>query len=136
MAVLEQIEDTLDSKESVWVLLFADSLHEDGEIMMVVELVHLNLPRNLVGGAMLNLDGQVSTVVEAAELTRRDLSPLVGTGLGGQDSRLRFSLVQRADFATTALTFLGVVCSNKIDGQRLKSTRVPDLILLELDSKI
>ena len=117
-------------------MLFTDSLHEDGQIMMVVELVHLNLPCNLVGGAMLNLDGQVSTIVEAAELTRRDLSPLICTGLGGQDSRLRFSLVQRADFATTALTFLGVVCSNKIDGQRLKSTQGPDQILLELDSKI
>ena len=82
LAVLEQIEDTLDCKESVWFLLLADSLHEDGEVVMVVELVHLNLPRNLVWGAMLNLDGQISTIVEAAELTRRDLSPLDGTGLG------------------------------------------------------
>ena len=116
MAVGEQIEDTLDSEESVWVLLLTDSLHEDGEVVMVVELVHLNLPRNLVGGAVLNLDGQISTIVEAAELAGRDLSPLVGTGLGGQGGWLRLSLVQGADFATAALTLLGVVCSNKSEG--------------------
>ena len=114
--MLEEIKDTLDSEESVWVLLLADSLHEDGEVVMVVELVHLNLPRNLVGGAVLNLDGQISTIVEAAELTRRDLSPLVGTGLGGQGGWLGLSLVQGADFATAALTLLGVVCSNKSEG--------------------
>lgn len=115
MAVSEQIEDTLDSKESVWVLLFTDSLHEDGEVVMVVKLVHLNLPRNLVGRAVLNLDGQISTIVEAAELARRDLSLLVGAGLGGQDGRLGFGLVQGADFATATLTLLGIVCSNKLD---------------------
>ena len=116
MAVGKQIEDTLDSEESVWVLLLTDSLHEDGEVVMVVELVHLNLPRNLVGRAVLNLDGQISTIVEAAELAGRNLSPLVGTGFGGQSSRLSLSLVQGADFATAALAFLGVVCSNKLDG--------------------
>ena len=116
MAVGEQVEDTLDSKESIWVLLLTDSLHEDGEVMMVVELVHLNLPRNLVGGAVLNLDGQISTIVEATELAGRDLSPLVGAGLGGQDGWLGLSLIQGADFATAALTLLGVVCSNELEG--------------------
>ena len=116
MAMGEQIEDTLDSEESIWVLLLTDSLHEDGEVVMVVELVHLNLPRNLVGGAVLNLDGQISTIVEATELAGRDLSPLVGTGLGGKDGWLGLSLVQGADFATAALTLLGVVCSNKLEG--------------------
>ena len=107
---------TLDGKESVWVLLFTDAFHEDGEVVMVVELVDFNLPSNLVGGAVLNLDGQISTIVEAAELAGRDLSPLVGTGPGGQDGWLRLSLVQGADFATAALTLLGVVCSNKSEG--------------------
>lgn len=119
LAVSEQIEDTLDSKESVWVLLFTDSLHEDGEVVMVVELVHLNLPCNLVGRAVLNLDGQISTIVEAAELARRDLSLLVGAGLGGQDGRLGFGLVQGADFATATLTLLGIVHLSGSVGNRL-----------------
>ena len=112
----EEIEDTLDSEESVWVLLLTDSLHEDGEVVMVVELVHLDLPRNLVWRAMLNLDGQISTIVEAAELARRDLSPPVGTSLGGKGGGPGLGLVQGADFATGALTLLGVVCRNKLDG--------------------
>ena len=103
---------------------------------MVVELVHLNLPRNLVGGAMLNLDGQISTIVEAAELTRRDLSPLDGTGLGSQDCRCSLRLIQGADFASTTLTFLGVVYSNKLECQRPKIAHTLDLFLLELYSKI
>ena len=55
--MLEEVEDALDSKESVWILLLTDSLHEDGKVMMVVELVDFDLPVNLVRGAMLNLDG-------------------------------------------------------------------------------
>ena len=33
---LKHIENTLHSQESVWVLLFSDSLEEDGEIMMII----------------------------------------------------------------------------------------------------
>ena len=101
--------DTLDGKESVGVLLLADTFHEDGEVVMVVELVDLNLPGDLVGGAVLNLDGQVTTVVEAAELGGRNLAAIVGAGPGGDNLGRRLSLVQRADLASGAFTFLGVV---------------------------
>jgi len=34
----EEVEDTLAGKESVGLLLLTDTFHEDGEVMMVVEL--------------------------------------------------------------------------------------------------
>ena len=82
--MLEQVKDALDSKESVWVLLLADSFHEDGKVVMVIELVHFDLPGNLVRGSVLNLDGQISTVVETTELRGRDSSSSVGAGFGSQ----------------------------------------------------
>ena len=94
MSVLEQVEDALHGKESVWVLLLTDALHEDGQVVMVVKLVHFNLPSDLVWGTVLNLDGQVSTVVEATELARWDGSSFDGTGLGGENGRLGHGLVQ------------------------------------------
>lgn len=72
--MLQEVEDTLHGEEPVWVLFLTDSLHEDGEVVMVVELSDFNLPCNPVGVAVLDLDGQVTTVVEAAELAGRDLS--------------------------------------------------------------
>lgn len=47
---------------------------------MVVKLVDLNLPLDPVGGTVLNLNGQISTVVEAAELTGWNGSSLHSTG--------------------------------------------------------
>jgi len=108
LTVREQVKDTLDGKESVGILLLADTFHEDGEVVMVVELVHLNLPSNLVGGAVLNLDGQISTVVETAELTGRDRSSFDGTSLGGQSGGPLDGLVQGADLTSGTLATLGV----------------------------
>jgi len=44
VSVVEEVEDTLDGKESVGILLLTDTLHEDGEVMMVVELADLDFP--------------------------------------------------------------------------------------------
>ena len=57
LAVHEQIANTLDGKESVRILFLTDALHEDRQVVMVVQLAHLNLPGNLVGGTVLNLNG-------------------------------------------------------------------------------
>ena len=99
----------MDGKESVGVLLLTDALHEDGEVMMVVKFVHLNLPCNLVGRTMLNLNGEISTVIEAAELGRSDLSLLVSASFGGKNSRLSNCFVKRAGVSTGAFAFLGGV---------------------------
>ena len=106
--MLEEIKDTLDSEESVWVLLLTDALHEDGEVVMVVELVHLNLPCNLVGGAVLDLDGEISTPVEATELAGRDSSFVDSSGSGGESGGHGLGLVQGADLASQTCSLLGV----------------------------
>jgi len=43
----EQIIYALHSQEPVWVLLLTDTFHEDGQVVMVVELADLNLPCKL-----------------------------------------------------------------------------------------
>ena len=73
---------------------------------MVVELFDLNLPRNFVGRAVLNLDGQISTVIEAAELRRRDGALVDGTSFGSNRLWLLDRLVERGNLATTALALL------------------------------
>ena len=71
LAVGEQVVHALDRQEPVWVLLLADALHEDWQVVMVVELLDLNLPCDPVGEAVLDLDGHV----EGAEgHIARDLS--------------------------------------------------------------
>ena len=60
---------------------------------MVVELFDLNLPRNFVGRTVLNLDGQISAIVEAAELGGRDHAFLDGASLRSDDGGLLNSFV-------------------------------------------
>ena len=106
--MLEHVQSTLDGEESVRVLLLSNPLHKDGKIVMVVELVDFDLPCDPVGRPMLNLDGQVTPVVETTELTWRNLSSLNSTGSRCQNSWLFFSLVQGTDFTTDTLAFLCV----------------------------
>lgn len=106
MTVVEQIEDALNGEESVWVLLLADALHEDGEVVMVVELVDLDLPLDSVLGTVLDLDGKVASVVELTELRLGNRSGSVGSGLRGNDSRLLLGLLEGAGLSTDTLTLL------------------------------
>ena len=69
---LEHVADTLDGEETVGIVLLTDSFEEDGKVMMVVELGHINLPVDLILGSVLNSDGQISTVVESTEFTCGD----------------------------------------------------------------
>ena len=73
---------------------------------MVVKLLGINLPCDRVGRAVLNLDGKVATVVEAAELRRRDGALLNSTGLGSDDCRPFHRFVEGGDLAASALAFL------------------------------
>jgi len=96
----------LDGKESIWVLHLADTLHEDGQVVMVVELGNFNFPCNLVRGSVLNLNGEISAVIETTELTGWDSSSLDGVSLGRLYFGLLNGLVERADLTTITLTFL------------------------------
>ena len=94
LAVLKQVHDALHREEPVGVLLLADALHEDGQVVMVVELGDFDFPRDLIGRAMLDLDGQIAAIIEATELTRRDLPSFHGASLWGQNGWPLFGLVQ------------------------------------------
>lgn len=67
--LVEHIENSLDGKESVWVLLLSNSLEEDGQIVMVIQLLDFNLPVDAVLGTMLNGNGEITSVIEASEFT-------------------------------------------------------------------
>ena len=77
--LVEHVEDSLNGKESVWVLLLSDSLEEDGEVVMVVKLLNFYFPVNFILGSMLNGNRQISPVVESSEFTGWNLSPPVGS---------------------------------------------------------
>ena len=55
--LLKHVEDTLDGEESVRILLLTDALEENGQIMMIVELLNLNLPVDAVLGTVLDGNG-------------------------------------------------------------------------------
>lgn len=55
--LLQHVEDALDSQESVWVLLLTDTLEEDWQVMMIIELLNLHLPVNPILRAMLDGNG-------------------------------------------------------------------------------
>ena len=113
MTVEEEISDSLDGEEAVWILFLTDSFHENGKIMMVVKLVDLDLPGNFVGGSVLNLNGHVSSVVEAAEFGGDNLTLGNSISSGLLHGRLLFGLVERGAFASSALTFLEGSCKKQ-----------------------
>ena len=77
-ALLKHVKDTLNSEETVGILLFSNSLEEDGQVVVVVELLDtvLGFPLNLKLRSMLNSNGQVSSIVESSEFTGRDISSI------------------------------------------------------------
>lgn len=52
LSLLEKIIRAKDSQESVRVEFLAESIKENGEIMMVVECFRLNFPNDLVHGSL------------------------------------------------------------------------------------
>ncbi len=113
MTVKEEICHSLDGEEAVGILFLTDSFHENGKIMMVVKLADLDFPGNFVGGSVFNLNGHVSSVVEAAEFGRRNFTLGDSISSGLLNARLFFGLVERRVFASRALTFLENAYKNK-----------------------
>jgi len=80
-ALFEHIEYTLHGQESVWIHFLSDTLEEDWQVMMVIELLDLDLPVDLVlWRVMLNCHWQVAAIVEETELAHWDLSSTSSTG--------------------------------------------------------
>mmetsp|Transcript_70913 Transcript_70913/g.207789 ORF Transcript_70913/g.207789 Transcript_70913/m.207789 type:complete len:288 (+) Transcript_70913:299-1162(+) len=82
-ALLEHVVHALDSEEAVGLLLLADAVEEDGQVVVVVQLIHVDLPGDLAAHrAVEDLDGQVPAVVEAPELGAGH-RPVGGAARGG-----------------------------------------------------
>lgn len=109
----QEVEDTLDGKESVWVLLLTDAFHEDGQVMMVVQLVHFDFPGNSVGRTVLDSNGEISPVVEAAELRGRNGSTFSCTGSGLLNGGHLLGLVLGEAVAAGTLAFSSESCYKK-----------------------
>ena len=104
--LLEHVKDTLDGEESVWVLLFTNTLEENRKVMMVVELLDLNFPVNSVLRTMLNGNREISTVVETTELTCRNGTIIESSSLGLLRCRLVLRLKETDCAATETLSLL------------------------------
>ena len=105
-ALLKHVEDTLHGQEAVGVLLLSDAFEEDGQVVVVVELLDLHFPVDLELGAMLNGDWEVSSVVETAELARWDGSHVKGSGLRLLRCRLFLGLVKTNGLSSETFSFL------------------------------
>lgn len=105
-ALLKHVKHTLHSQESVWVLLLADTLEKDGQVMVIIELLDLNLPVNAVLRSVLNSNGEVSSVIEAAEFGGGDVSLVESTGSGFLRCGLILGLKEADSAATETLSLL------------------------------
>mmetsp|Transcript_9033 Transcript_9033/g.21117 ORF Transcript_9033/g.21117 Transcript_9033/m.21117 type:complete len:379 (-) Transcript_9033:163-1299(-) len=79
--VLQHVECPLDSDEAVGFLLFAQPIEEDGQVMVVVQLLNVHLPLDLVAdAALLDEKRQVPALVEPPQLgVGRVLADLEGS---------------------------------------------------------
>jgi len=93
--VLQHIKHTLDGKETVGIHFLANTLEEDRQVVMIIELLNLDLPLNLVLGTMLNSNWKISTVVEETELADGDLTSHNGTSPRLLNNRLFLRFEER-----------------------------------------
>lgn len=100
--LLKHVEDTLHSEETVGVLLLSNAFEEDGQVVMVIELHNVHLPLDLILGSVLNADGQVSAVVEAAELGGHDSAALDSTSLGSSNKGYFLGLGEGGSLASNS----------------------------------
>eukprot|EP00306_Pavlova_sp_CCMP459_P009772 CAMPEP_0185191588 /NCGR_PEP_ID=MMETSP1140-20130426/15762_1 /TAXON_ID=298111 /ORGANISM="Pavlova sp., Strain CCMP459" /LENGTH=294 /DNA_ID=CAMNT_0027758297 /DNA_START=395 /DNA_END=1275 /DNA_ORIENTATION=+ len=81
---LEHVVAALEGKELVRLLLLAQAVKEDGQVVMVVELVNVHLPADAVGPPVVHCNGKVPALVALAELSvGRVVTHLEGARLGG-----------------------------------------------------
>ena len=74
--LFKHIENTLDSKESVWINLFSYTFKEDWKIMMIIKLLNINFPIDFILRSMFNCYWEISSVVEKSEFTNWNLSTI------------------------------------------------------------
>lgn len=103
---LKHVKDTLHSEEAVGILLLANPLEEDRQVVVVVELCDVDLPEDAVVGRSVDRgDREVTSVVKTAEVGRVDLASVLGVGTGLLGGRLDRRCQKRSGFATVADSF-------------------------------
>ena len=105
-ALFEHVKDTLNGQESVWVLLFTNTLEENWKVMVVVKLLNFNLPVDSVLRSMLNSNWEISTVIEATERTGRNGAFVESTSSWLLWCRLLLGLEKADSAATETLALL------------------------------
>jgi hypothetical protein len=105
-SLLEHVEHSLHGQESVWVLLLSDSLEENGQVMVIVQLGDLHLPVDLVLRSVLNGDGEVSSIIEPSELTRGNSSLFECSSLRLLGKGLLLWLVETGGLASKTFSLL------------------------------
>ena len=104
--LLKHIKDTLDGEESIWVLLFTDTFEENGQVMVIVKLLDLNLPVDAVLGTVFNSNGKISSIVETSEFGGRNVSLVESTSNRLLRCRLLLGLKEADSASTKTFTFL------------------------------
>eukprot|EP00968_Pinguiococcus_pyrenoidosus_P004025 scaffold264_cov317-Pinguiococcus_pyrenoidosus.AAC.39 len=85
---LHHVVHALLGQEGVGLLHLPQPVEEDGQVVVVVQLLHVHFPRNaVVDAAMVHLDGQVASLIEAPELGIGRVGPLL-EGSEGQPEAL------------------------------------------------
>ncbi len=65
---LKHVLHALHRKKAVRLLRLPDAIKEDGQVVVVVQLLDLHFPGNhILGSSVVHRDGQVPTLVEPAE---------------------------------------------------------------------
>ena len=81
-SLIQKLVCTLNGQETVWVHFLSEPVEEDGQVMEVVQLAWLYRKLNSIDGSLvIDLDGEVSSVVVPPELGGLDASPGVGACL-------------------------------------------------------
>jgi hypothetical protein len=87
-------------------LLFTDTLEENGQVMVIVKLLDLNLPIDTVLGTVLNGNREITSIVETSEFGGRNISLVKSTSNWLLRCRLILWLKEADSASSKAFTFL------------------------------
>ena len=87
-------------------MLFTDTLEEDGQVVMVVKLHDIDLPKDSVLGTVFDGDGKVTSVVETSKFRGNDRTTVNGTSDGLLNFGLGDWFKEGGGLSTETLTFL------------------------------
>ena len=115
--LLQHVKDTLNGEETVGIGLLTDSLEEDWQVMMVIQLLDINFPGDFVLWSMFNGNWKISTLVESSEIAYWNVSLCESSSDWLLNNWLFLWFVQRNSLASH--TFSLLEDSSAFSGNRL-----------------